>query len=94
MAMTAARKQFVVRTSSEVKALMSLYTELCQLNALWAGAPNFDDLITQADLDEVAEFSGVGLTAQQLADAEYALASIKSTIEGALVPLAVLVAII
>jgi hypothetical protein len=86
--MIPAHQDFVSDTAKACKALLDQYGALQQLNVLWAGSPDYDALITQGEIDEVPSFAG--LTATQLADAEFALASIKDTITNALPALTVL----
>lgn len=70
--------------------MLSRLGPLLELNTLWAGSPNYDALITQAEIDSVPAFVDAGLTAQELADGLFALAVIKDTINNALPALTVL----
>jgi hypothetical protein len=89
--METVHQNFVSDTSKVAKTLLDeLYSKMVQLDALWAGAPNYDALITQGEIDEVPSFLGAGLTTTHLADAEFALATIKNTITNALPALTVL----
>lgn len=88
--MEQAHQNFVSQTAYRAKIMLDQYGPLSQLNVLWAGAPNYDALITQAEIDSVPSFAGAGLTTQTLADAEFALATIRTTIENALPSLTVL----
>lgn len=85
MALTAAESNFISNSSNVAKVLLDQYGMLVQLDVLWAGSPNYDTTITQADLDSVASFSG--LTTTTLGDAEFALAGIKTAIGNALAAL-------
>jgi hypothetical protein len=90
MAMSAAHQNFVSATSYRAKILLDQIGPLDQLNVLWAGSPGYDTAITQEEIDSVESFAGAGLTAQNLADAEYVLAGILTSINNALVALTVL----
>jgi hypothetical protein len=83
-----AHQDFISDSAEQCKALLDLYGPLVLLNVLWAGSPNYDALITQNEIDEVTSFAG--LTAGQLADAQFAMATIKDTITNALPALTVL----
>lgn len=84
MAMSAVHQNFISRTSYTSKRLLDLYGELQQLNTLWAGVPDYDAEITQGEIDTVPSFLDAELAYQTLADAEFALASIMTTITNAL----------
>lgn len=86
--MTPPEESFVNKTISVVKALMALYGELQELDVLWAGAPAYNSAIDQNAIDSVPAFAG--LTATELSDAEFSLASIKNTITGTLPAFSVL----
>lgn len=87
MAFTQAESNFVSSSAQTAKALLNLEGQLDQLNVLWAGSPGYNTSITQGDLDSVASFSG--LTTTQLGDAEFAMATILTTIKNALPALTV-----
>lgn len=84
MAMSTVHQNFISRTSYTSKRLLELYGELQQLNTLWAGSPDYDAEITQADIDSVPSFADAELTTAVLGDAEFALATIMGTITSAL----------
>lgn len=84
MAMPLAHQQFVVDSSYEARVLLERLGPLLQLDVLWAGAANYDGLIDQASIDTVPNFAEADLTETDLADAEFALATIKSTLSNAL----------
>ena len=90
MALTTAEANFISRSGGASKALLNLYSELVQLDQLWAGAPNYDTTITQGDIDSIPSFAESGLTATVLGDAEFALAGIKTAITNALTALTVM----
>lgn len=90
MAMSAAHQNFVSNTAIEARKLLDFFSEETQLNILWAGAPAYQTAITQAEIDSVPSFAGAGLTMQNLADAQFIMASINTSIQNALVALTVL----
>lgn len=80
--MNPAYRQFVANTSTVCKNLLQRdYAMLAQLNVLWFGEDaNWDELITQGELDSDSMFAASGLTTAELADVEYALAQILTMI--------------
>ena len=88
--MPAAHQNFISTSGNQCKALLDLLGMLEQLNTLWAGTPNYQGLIDQAEIDSVPAFAGAGLTTQTLADAEFALANTMTGIHNAIVALTVL----
>lgn len=87
MALTQAEIQFLQNTGQAVKGLLAQEGQLDQLNVLWAGAAQFSTSITQNDLDTSAAFKD--LTTQNIADAEFALATVLNTIKNALPALSI-----
>lgn len=81
---------FISRTGQASKTQLDQIGTLLQLDVLWAGAADYDALITQAEVDEFPSFVAAGLTAGQLADALFALATIRNTINNALPALTML----
>ncbi len=90
MAMSSAHQNFVSNTSTETRRLLEFFAKETQLNVLWSGAPAYQTAITQEEIDSVASFAGAGLTAQNIADAQYAMAAINTSIQNALVALTIL----
>lgn len=88
--MNASHQNFISDSGNAAQKLLDMIGELQQLDVLWAGSPNYDALITQGEIDTVPTFTGAGLTTTHLADAEFALASIKTTLTNALPALTVL----
>lgn len=88
MALTQAERTFILNSAQVARTLLDNEGKLDQINVLWAGAPDYHAGITQGDIDSYATFAG--LTTDQLADAEFALASILTTIKNALPALTVL----
>lgn len=81
---------FISRTGQASKTQLDQIGTLSQLDVLWAGAADYDALITQAEIDEFPSFVAAGLTAAQLGDALFALATIRNTINNALPALTML----
>lgn len=90
MALTFPQTAFIGKSVRTVQDLMKLYGTLVELDSLWAGAPAYNVAITQEALDTAANAPFAGMTAQNLADAEFALSSIKNTIANAIAALSVL----
>lgn len=80
----------ISRTGQASKTQLDQIGTLSQLDVLWAGAADYDALITQAEIDEFPSFVAAGLTAAQLGDALFALATIRNTINNALPALTML----
>jgi hypothetical protein len=79
---------FVSKVGCESRVVLDRDGALTQINELWYGVHNFDVLITQEGLNEVASF--YGLTYQQLADAIAGLVAVRAAIHAALPSLTLL----
>lgn len=90
MAMTAAHQNFVSNTAIEARALLAFFSEETQLNILWAGLPDYQHQITQDEINSVPTFAGAGLTLQNIADAQFIMATIMGNIQAQLVALTIL----
>lgn len=88
--MDAPLSNFINRAGNYAKAELDLYGKLTEQNVLWAGSPDYDARITQQEIDSVPSFVAAGLTAQQLADAVYALEQIRGILTNAMPALTVL----
>lgn len=88
MASSAQKQDFVTNSRNACATLLNMYEALKELDTLWAGTSDYDTLVDQAFLDSVASFGG--LTTTQLADAEFALSTIKGQIESSYVALLIL----
>jgi hypothetical protein len=77
-------QNFISNVAKECRANLEEYGDLAQLNVLWAGSPDYDARITQAEIDSVPMFHDMQLTTAQLADAAYALEQIRGIITAAL----------
>ncbi len=83
-------QNFISTVAFNARIAMDRYGELTQQNVLWSGSPNYDELITQEEIDTVERFHGAGLTTQHLADAVYALEQIRGILTNAMPALTVL----
>lgn len=88
MAMIPAVERNLKASANTARALLALYGELSIQDTLYAGAANYDAAITDEALGQSGAFQG--LTAQAVADAEYAKATILSTLQNALPALSIL----
>lgn len=88
--MDATRQDFISRMGRDAKTLLDLYGPLTQQNTLWAGTPAYNTDIDQAAIDSVESFAGAELTAQQVADAAYAMEQIRGILTNAMPALTVL----
>jgi hypothetical protein len=80
MTMPTSRQQYISFVANRARIMLGEFGPLAQTDVLWNGTPDYDTLITQAEIDTVPNLADAGLTVQQLADAIYALSVIKSTI--------------
>ena len=97
MAFEVAEKNHVSKLSKLCKILLDeFYGDSVQVDAQWAGTPSFKTSITQSDLDSVSSFNSTGITSSSsgtvgtLPDAEFAVASIKTTVTNAIAALTIL----
>lgn len=84
MTMPAVHQNFISTDAKLAKALVELLGPLQVQNTLYAGSPNYDEEITQAEIDTVPSFLESELTTQTIADARFAMATIMNTIVNAL----------
>lgn len=87
MAVVSSEQNFVSNSANAAKTLMILYGLLVELDALWAGSPNYSSTI---DDNFLSTHGFSGLTHQTLADAEFTLATIKTNIGNQLPALSIL----
>ncbi len=93
MALTVPQSNHISNVARISRELLELYGALIRLDVQWAGTGNYKTTIVQADLDAVALFKDAGLTTATngtvgtLPDAEFALASIKTSITNAIAAL-------
>ncbi len=87
---TQTKINFVNKSAIAAQALLDLYGDLSQLNTLWAGTPDYQHGIVQADLNSVPAFADCGLTVAQLTEVEYAIGQIVGLLSSKLPDLSVL----
>lgn len=80
MALSAAENTFLHEAKTEAQMQLLRLGQLTKLDALWAGAPDYDTTITQADLDGVTSLAESEYTIAEITEALYALGVIKNTI--------------
>lgn len=90
MTMPAAHQNFITNNKANAQRLLDFFGEEEQLNILWAGSPNYQNTLTQEEINDVVSFAGAGLTTQNIADGQFAMATINGIIQNALVALTVL----
>lgn len=93
MALSQVHQDFISRDSQLAKQLLALYGQLQTQNTLYAGTPNYDAEITQANIDTIPAFLDAELTTTTIADARFAMATIMTTITNALPALAEMAAL-
>lgn len=80
MTMPSAHYTFLRDGRSAAQAMLQQLGPLLELDTLWNGTPNYDGLITQAEIDSVTSLYEAGYTTTEIADAFYALSLIKTAI--------------
>lgn len=88
MALSAAHMNFIRQAQQQARVLLDQHGGMVTQGIFYSGTPNYDNEILQSDID--ANFPDSGLTIQTLADAEFAIALIKTNIENAIVALNIL----
>lgn len=92
MALGTPQVTFVNKVGIVCQALLALETEMTQINELYNGSPNWDDLFTDQEITDTPQLAAVGLTAQTLADAVYQVATIRNQVLTGNLPAVVLLA--
>lgn len=80
MALTAEQEKMIVRAAQSAAKLFEDLGNLTQVNELWFGTPNWQNLITDEELMEITAFADAGLTKAKLADGIYQLSAIRNQI--------------
>lgn len=76
-----APQQNLITTAGKLCAqLLVMKGAIDQIDVLYSGSPNWDDLITQPEIDEVASFLQANLTVSNVADAVYILKLIRDNV--------------
>lgn len=69
--MNAPQQDLISKTGRVCKQLLDLKGTIDQIDVLYSGSPDWDSLITQPEIDEVASFLQSNLTVGNVADAIY-----------------------
>ena len=88
--MNAPQQNLVSKTGQLCKQLLEMKGVIDQIDVLYSGTPNWDDLITQGEIDEVPSFLETGLTAINVADAVYILKLVRDNVNSNLVAMTML----
>lgn len=78
--MNAPQQDLISKTGQVCKQLLTLKGTIDQIDVLYSGSPNWDDLITQPEIDEVTSFEQANLTVANVADAIYICKLIRDNI--------------
>ena len=78
--MEAPQQDLIVKTGQVCAALLDLQAAIEQIDILYSGSPNWDDLITNQTINEVPAFEAIGLTAANVADAIYQIKLIRQQV--------------
>lgn len=83
-------KKFIQQVTYRSAIQLDQLGALTQLNELWAGAPDYDARITQAQIGSDEQYADAQLTVLQVSDAVYALEQIRQAQLNAISALTVL----
>lgn len=78
--MNAPQQNLVSKAGQLCSQLLEMKGIIDQIDVLYSGSPNWDDLITQGEIDEVSSFAQTGLTATTVADAVYILKLVRDNV--------------
>lgn len=78
--MNAPQQDLISRTGRVCKQLLDLKGTIDQIDVLYSGSPDWDSLITQPEIDEVASFLQANLTVANVADTIYILKLIRDNV--------------
>jgi len=80
MALTQEQEKFIVKAAQSAAKLFDDLGNLTQINELWFGTPNWQNLITDEELAENPAFVEAGLDKAALADGIYQLSAVRNQI--------------
>lgn len=92
MALTVEQENLIVKVGGICDKLLQMQNDMIQVNELWNGSPDWDALITDANIQEMPSLVGVGLTKTKLADAIYQIELLRQQILTGNLPAVVLLA--
>lgn len=78
--MNAPQQNLISKAGNLCEQLLKMTGPINQIDVLYSGTPNWDDLITQNEIDEVDSFAEAGLTAANVADAVYILKLVRDNV--------------
>jgi hypothetical protein len=76
--MQPAQMNFVSKTANQARLFRAAFALSEELKTLYSGTPNWEALITQAEIDSVPSFAALGLTKAQLDGVIYSLGVINT----------------
>lgn len=80
MALTAEQDQFIAKVGGIAHKLLELQSDMMVVNTLWNGSPNWDELITNQDIQDMPALVEAGLTHQTVGDAIYTIEVIRQAV--------------
>lgn len=90
--LAAPQQNLIINTGKVCKAILELQSKIEQIDVLYNGAPNWDALITDEEIQAIAFLAENGITAQACADAIYQLGQIRQIVLTGNLPAMVLLA--
>lgn len=88
--MNAPQQDLISRTGGLCNQLLTMKGIIDQIDVLYSGSPNWDELITQSEIDEIPSFLQAGLTVANVADAIYILKLVRDNVNSNLVAMVML----
>lgn len=92
MALATPQQNLLINAGKVCKAILELQSQIEQVDILYNGSPNWDELITDEEIAGVPFLAEHGLTAQAVADAIYQINQIRAQVVGGNLPAMVLLA--
>jgi hypothetical protein len=80
MALGAPQQDLISDVGSVCNTLLGLQGIIEQIDILYNGAPDWDTLITDEEIDGVPSFAAIGLTAQDVADAIFQIKTVRTQV--------------
>jgi hypothetical protein len=86
------QQNLIIKTGKVCKEVLELQGVIEQIDILYNGSPNWDEIMTDEEIQEVPLFAEMGITAQTVADGIYQLSQLKQLVLTGNLPALVLLA--
>lgn len=80
MALAAAQQDLITDVGSVCRTLLDMQGQIEQIDILYNGAPDWDSLITDEEIDGVPSLAAIGLTAANVADAIFQIKTVRTQV--------------